>query len=364
MRYLVSFLVTTISTPLLLFAQVDEEKAVHFYNIRTHYGSMIIHSRDLRDIGNAYPAGVEFSLAQQSVGSRAWESCNCYPKKGVTLGLWYFDKPEVLGNGYSAHYFIEPVFNAWNRLYFSFKAAAGVAYLTKPYDSIENPYNLSYSTRISFPLHIGMLANYRFNKNIDVGLGLIYNHISNGGLREPNKGINWPTINLGIDYKPHHYIPRQRERIEYNNTDDSKINSTISLFVTAKQLNHTELKKYVIAGFSAEANSRVSKLSILAAGIDIELDYSDREEIIRSDFTSTDHKKGGLFAGHQFLLGRFTFSQSIGVYLYAPYNLNDPVYQNYALMYKAGNRINLGIRLKAHRHVADYLAVQAGYSFF
>lgn len=364
MRYLFFHFLISFLTPALIQAQGDEESNVHFFNMRLHYGSMIIHSRELTNIGSAWPKGVELSVIQQPLGKSAWESCNCYPGKGFTLGYWNFDKPEILGKGYSANFFIEPVFGGWNRVYFSVKAMMGIAYLTNPYDSIENPSNLSYSTHISFPLHLGVIANYRINNSFNAGLGLIYNHLSNGGLKEPNKGINWPTLSLGIDYKPFHFVPEKREPAFYTLKNEKLISVYFTLFGTGKQLNHSEFKKYIIAGASLEGSYRISKLSAIASGADFEWDETDREEIRRDENKSADHKKAGIFAGHQFLLGRFTFSQSLGVYLYAPYNPNDAVYQRYSLLYKPGKRFTLGIRLKAHRHVADYLALEVGYKVY
>ena len=39
-----------------------------------------------------------------------------------------------------------------------------------------------------------------------------YNHISNGGLKQPNKGINYPTLALGLDYIPNPILIQNREK--------------------------------------------------------------------------------------------------------------------------------------------------------
>lgn len=317
---------------------------------------MIIHSRALHDIGKPNPYGVELSLVQQQTGLRAWESCNCYPRRGITLGLWDFNKPEILGNGYSASIFIEPVFGGWNKWSFSLKGAFGIAWLTNPYHPETNPYNFSYSTNIAFPLNLGSTVNYEVSNHVGLNFTLIYNHISNGGLKEPNKGINWPTVALGIDFKPtpYHLEKRKKEKTDFGKEQRNAVR--FDLFLTLKQLNHDQLAKYFIGGLIGTYSYRLGKLNAITIGTQFEWDESDREEISRIEGVNADFKKFSILGGHEFLLGKFIFGQDIGVYLYDQYKINDPVFQRYDLNYSITKRLSAGMLLKAHRHVADYLA--------
>lgn len=356
----ISIIIIILIIELPLFSQTIDREKYSLYGFRLHYGSMIIHSRALKDIGNAYPIGADFSFISQSAGTKAWESCNCFPRKGMTFSYWYFDKPEILGNGYTLNFFIEPVFGGWRKYYFSLKAALGVAYLTKPYHPETNPYNFSYSTLISFPLHLGGTINYTLSEKFNLNLTLIYNHISNGGLREPNKGINWPTIAFGVDYKPRPFELSRNEKQKFDTPASNLYGFTGHLFGTLKQLSHEQLTKYFIGGMLVNADRRISRLSALSLGGQFEWDESDREEISRNGGTVKDHKKAGILAGHQFLLGKFIFSQALGIYVYDKYKANDALYQLYGLTYTASKKYIFGIRLKAHRHEADYLAIEAG----
>lgn len=341
-----------------------ENTRISYYGGRIHYGSMIIHSRAIKDIGDAWPLGLELTLGKHNTSQRAWNACNCYPKSGVILGFWDFDKPEILGHGIEAKAFIEPVFGAGNKVSFSIRAGTGITWLTKPYDPLTNPYNFSYSTHIAFPLLLGVSADVRLSPKLKMNFGLIYNHISNGGLKEPNKGINWPTASLGIDFLPNGIHFPEREISDWRKDDASRMMTSAFLFGTAKQLNHEELEKYPIFGAEIRQSYRVSRLSSLGLGFEMLYDGSDREEISRQPDFDSDYKKIGLMAGHSFLLGRFTFSQMMVVYLYDPYKANDPVYQRYSLTYGFGKRFEAGVGLKAHRHVADFLDFRVGVRLF
>jgi hypothetical protein len=332
-----------------------------YFGVRVHYGSMIIHSRAIKDIGNANPWGLELTLGRHPTTQKAWNACNCYPKSGAILAIWDFNKPEILGHGFSAMAFIEPVFGIHSRIPFSIRAGTGFVYLTRPYDEVSNPYNFSYSTRIAFPLLLGVSGNFRLSPRINMNVGLIYNHISNGGLREPNKGINWPTVSLGLDFLPANYHFPDRKISDWKPAAGKGMNTAVYISGTAKQLNHEELTKYPIFGVEVRQSTRVSRLSLLSLGAEILCDGSDREEIRRDSLLHADHKKAGIMMGHSFLLGRFVFSQAFGVYLYDPYKANDPVYQRYELTYLFGRHFEAGVGLKAHRHVADFLDFRIGY---
>lgn len=330
---------------------------------RVHYGSMIIHSRAIKDIGNAYPLGLELTLGRHTATGQARDACNCYPKSGVILGLWDFDKPEILGRGVSAIAFIEPVFGARKRFSFSIRAGVGFAWLSHPYNPVTNPFNFSYSTHVAFPLLLGTVLDYRISQGTLLNFGILYNHISNGGLREPNKGINWPTIALGLDF--FRQPPRfpQREVSDWKQTDMQRVQRNVYLFGTARQLNHEELKKYPVLGMEAWVNYRVSRLSRLGAGTLFLYDGSDGEEIRRNPLSEADPCRAGLMLGHGFLLGRFVFSQAFGVYLYDSYKAADPVYQRYSLTHPLGKHLEAGVSLMAHRHVADFLDFRLGWRF-
>ena len=67
--------------------------------------------------------------------------------------------------------------------------------------------------------------------------------------------------------------------------------------------------------------------------------------------------------GHEFLLGKFLFSQQIGYYLFKKHVPSDNWYHRWGLVYRFNQKINFGINLKVHRHIADFIDFRIGYSF-
>ncbi len=179
-------------------------------------------------------------------------------------------------------------------------------------------------------------------------------------MKEPNKGINYPSASLGVDY----YL-RQDAFAPYKKSDweDEKVKRNkfyIGGFGTAKQLNEKgALKRYPVFGIVGRFSKQVSRINAISVGIEAMSDGAHQEEISR-DSLNIDHHMAGILAGNEFLLGKFLFGQQFGIYVYDPYKRNTLAFQRYWLDFKFCNRIYAGVGLKAHGHVADFLDFRVG----
>ncbi len=337
----------------------DSTKTLRLYGLRLHQGSVLIHSRDLRPIRNSYPTGLEFDLGWHQVSQKAWESCHCYPKLGAAISFWEYDNPDVLGQGITGMFYIEPVFGAWQAVSFSIRAAFGLSYQNQPYDEVTNPDNLSYSTYVAFPLQLGGNAHIRLHPQWFLDVTAVYNHFSNGGIREPNKGINWPSVALGVAYYPQAPEFRRRAKKDWRSEGppDSRLDASFFL-----AFHEPVSKLYLFSpGIELKYSRQVARINALTLGAEWMYDNSDRYEIEQAEQDESPHK-ASVALGHEFLLGKFLFSQQFGFYVFNPWH-NADVYQRYGLVFRASRRFSFGINLKAHGHVADFLDIRAGVSF-
>ena len=85
-------------------------------------------------------------------------------------------------------------------MFFHFRGVIGLSALAQPFNIQTNPLNLSYS----LPLSACVMVRAGFSVSLDaqwyLGIRARYNHVSNGGIREPNKGLNYPSLALQLDY--------------------------------------------------------------------------------------------------------------------------------------------------------------------
>jgi len=106
---------------------VNAQDYTRYLSGQINYGSIILHSQELRPIGASNPVGISLDYGKHKSSQKAWDACNCYPRSGVSLTIWDFDNREVLGYGVTSLYYIQPVFRADQRFSFSIRAAAGVS---------------------------------------------------------------------------------------------------------------------------------------------------------------------------------------------------------------------------------------------
>ena len=119
-----------------------------------------------------------------------------------------------------------------------------------------------------------------------------FNHISNGGIKQPNLGMNWPTVGIGFDYNfnPLTLKPIKKTKISgKEKTTSWKFEFMESLKVHDKTANYDE-KVCFIYGFSVYANRRISKYSALNAGLEWVSDGYIKEGFERAGI-EMDHRK-------------------------------------------------------------------------
>ena len=337
---------------------VDLER-VFSLDIKQHCGFVIIHSREIRAIENSYPIGTEFNLNWQKIDKKAWELCHCYPKVGVLFSFFDFDNKKILGYGFNVAGFIEPFFQIDEKFNISFKTAAGLSLDTEPYDENSNPENMSYSLPVNGYLQLGLILYYQVNPKMKAMVSSHYNHISNGGVKQPNKGINYPTVAIGLDYTPQPISFQNRKKTEYKVIRQTRYNMSISYF-PKKAINNS--KYFTVFGISTGLSRKVGRVSAFTMDLEWMWDTSLKWtiETLNED---KSYQRGGLLIGHEFQMGRFTFSQKIGPYIYDLTKYNDPVYQRYGIKFHITENIFTGIDVKAHRHIADFIQIKLGWTF-
>jgi len=291
---------------------------------------------------------------------KSWEVCNCYPRVGLIVSFFDFDNPVILGYGINVVGFIEPWFSSHKKLNISLRPAGGLSFDTRPYHEVKNPDNRSYSLPVNVYLQLNLALNYRINKNYGVNLTANYNHLSNGGIQEPNKGVNYPTAALGLEYSfnPTPFENRLKQR--YQGVKKRRYDITAFSFV--KRIIGTTAY-FGVLGVSADFSQQVGRMSALTLGAEWVWDGSLKWRIENELNSNADYQRGALLAGHEFLMGRFVFSQALGVYIYDQIKYNDPVYQRWGLNFKLTERVFIGMHLKSHRHVADLIVIRLGLSF-
>ena len=348
------------------FAQDKKEFSSWIFNVRSHYGFIIPHSETIEDVADSRPWGFQVDFNRHRLGQRVWEEASCYPRVGYTLAYYNFGNPEVLGHSISALAFIEPYLSIRGRLIPSFRLGAGVSYLNNVYDPDTNPQNLFYSFPISFIVQGNVALNYLLTDKINLSLSAFYSHISNGAIKKPNKGINFPTFGLGVDYKlkPYQFMPRNAHK-SLDEIHGKRWKYSTVLFFSFKDIDEDKNENFLVLGTVAYASRVVGRLNALHGGVELVFNEAVRQK--QESNTNPDRNYDPLvlsaIVGHELLLGKFNFSQTVGIYFNRPEPNSDPIYLRVGLSYKVSKRVFVGVNLKSHTNVADYMDFRTGYTF-
>lgn len=338
-------------------------KSLFSIGVGAQHGFIFPHSVDVQNTSGARPTGIETIFSWQRIDSASFALCHCNPRQGLLLSYYDYDV-DLLGKSATAAYLLEPTYGISKTVLFSVKAAAGLSYLSNPYDSILNPGNQSYSTPISIYLLVGVGVWIKLSDNWWLNPSINYQHISNGGMRQPNKGINWPTAGIGVSYQP---IPRPlykgvrtKEKFwkNYSARYDFAVLGTLSRGYNAAG----ERQRFFVGGLAFQAARQVGSLSMLTIGTEVYFDEKLQDQLSRDGFEASP-VKSGLLLGHEFLLGRFQFSQRLGLYIFDQTPYYDRIFHRWGIQYRLNRYLSTGINLLAHRHVAEFIDFRLAYTF-
>jgi hypothetical protein len=340
-----------------------ERKNVFSTGLGFQHGFIFAHSDAVQNTRGARPGGVELIASWQRVDKTVWNLCNCFPRKGILLSYYDYNTP-VLGKGFHGAYFLEPVYKLNRKLFFSFRGAAGLSYLTDPYHPQRNPENNSYSTTVNGYLLLGAGLWLPVTPHWWINTSVNYQHQSNGGLRTPNKGINLPSAGITISYQEDnfHYNTGAYQRQHF--LVNSALRWDVGIFAIAKRSldEFGNSRRLPVIGVTVQASKQIGRISALTAGIEVLKDYAVEAQLKR-DAIDASAFKAGMLAGHEFLLGKFIFSQRLGVYVFDQTPYFDQIYHRWGILYRLNKHAGIGFNLQAHRQVADFIDIRAVYSF-
>lgn len=343
------FLFALFVLPILVQAQ-----NVKRLSLEGQYGFIIPHSPELKTISESNPFGINLHYQVLKTSKTNWDACACFHFLGVQLSHYNFANPDVLGMATSIAGTFEPILWQNKRLRVSLLTGIGVSYLTEYFDAIENPDNIFFSSPLSFLGFVSPKFEYRFSNSWSAHLSFAYNHISNGGQRQPNKGMNFPLLGLGINtYLANPELPRHEKAPISKNW----VGYIDGGFTTSEMAGSPARKP--VFGLSAGTYRAVSRINALGGGLEIVGDFT-----LPGQNNKTPALMAAPFIANHFLFGKFDFSQRLAIYLNKPDNYQDAAfYQRYMLMYHAFRKVSLGVSMKAHGNVAEHIDVRVGLRF-
>lgn len=338
----------------LLVGPTLGQDTVHKFGLEAQAGWIIPHNSELRDIASNRPISFGISSQWMKTSRKNWEACNCFHYLGLNLSVVDFQNLRELGQAWNLSGSFEPILFRSGKWAASIESGIGFSYLTRVYDPIDNPRNTFFSAPISFLLFVAPQLSFDLNSSWAIQTSFTYNHISNGGQSQPNRGMNFPMWGLGIL----HYT----RKVDFPSYQKNQSPKTWSFYAdlgfnTRDGGNDSRNPNFSLAG---GAFRQLTGIIGLGGGIELAKDFSLPIQESRSEALIP-----GIFLENHFLFGRFDFSQRMVKYISKPtgYQEDHEFYQRYTLNYLIGKNFRIGAGLKAHQHVAEYMDFRVGWVF-
>jgi len=355
--------------PLLAFAQRSKGISVE---TTLHVGKIYKHTDNLLFPVENFSSGFEINFTNKKYGKKSWHQQLNFPKSGVSLFYYHLGNNDLFGQAIGiAPNIIFPVFSK-NRIDSNFQLGWGIAYVSKRFDPITNPENNALGSNINSLNTFKWQLGYQLNPRWKVNLGASFTHFSNGASQLPNFGINVPAVTIGMAFTPNPIKPEDIITHEIPPLT-KRWGLSMHLDLAYKELSPAGGPRYPFYVASLAGVYRLSSVQELSFGLDYEYNKAVYTfGLHTAGFASEAEAKRaatrlGIFVADEFLLGNVGLYGQVGTYL-PGYNFSTGwfLYTKVAMRYylpgigKPTTRFYLGLYLKSHKIVAEYLAVGIG----
>ncbi|KAA5826328.1 acyloxyacyl hydrolase [Algibacter amylolyticus] len=342
----------------IVFAQ--DKTNTSYVDVNYFRGNIALHNNEILHLITGHPDGVILSWNKKTYGFKDWEQRFNYPDYGVSFAYQDMKNP-VLGNNYSLYAHYNFYFFKRNVM---FRIGQGMAHNTNPYDRETNFKNVAFGSKFGSSTYV--MLNYKKERIFDrfglqSGFSLI--HYSNANVKSPNNGTNSITFNLGLTYS------LADKDLEYQHTLDKQADQDFSEpikynVVFRAGINESDIfgsGQYAMYVASAYADKRINKSSALQLGTDVFFSNFLKEFIYYRSVAfpedgltgNEDHKRVGVFAGHELFINKTSLITQLGYYVYYPFDFEGRVYTRLGLKRYFANKWFGVMSLKSHGAKAE-----------
>ena len=316
-------------------------------------------------------SSTDLRIGWQTKGTQAWHHAHNLPYYGIGLYNIVFSNEEELGNPAAVYFFFGAPFYMNKRSSWDYEFSFGLSYNWKPYDDINNPFNIAIGSYQNAYIDAKIKHVWYMSKRFSLDLGLRLTHFSNGAIRLPNKGINLISPSVGLRYD---MIRREPQPYALAKGIDKSPRPELNLLLTSGQrsvkgTDDPNQKMVRITDVTVEYLLPAGNKFKYGAGLEAGFDENRNLLIDGNDVTlarSNQQLIAGLSAIGQFRANRLGVQAGVGYELINKEDtqFNKRLYQRIGLRYYFFKDAFAGINIKARNFsVADYVEWSIGYSF-
>src|SRR6187549_362179 len=150
---------------------------------------------------NAFDA-IDVRYGFVGYGRKKWHQLHHYPTFGLGFTKFFFHpKDNLFGNPVATYLFFNEPIAQFKKSKLAYDFDVGLSYGWKPYDSLTNPEQKSIGSSVNFIFMLGIQYEFKLSNRLEGIIGGNLNHISNGRIRSPNRGVNQYAVNASLRYR-------------------------------------------------------------------------------------------------------------------------------------------------------------------
>lgn len=312
----------------------------------------------------------EASLYQWKTGTEDWHHRLLYPQIGISAQYIHLGDQDILGRGLSLIPNI--TFNTGRSPYggLTVRLGMGLAYLTRPFDIIDNPKNIAIGSHLNNATHIYLAYRYQISQRSFMSLGAGLTHFSNGKFKSPNKGIN-----IFAGQFTYQHTLRTFEKAEVPTTTINKPHHyAIYKFSMGAHDRGPGTPVHPVYLHNISYAYRISSDSYLWLGLTYAFDRAEYHNMLFIEYNGSDLRRLdaadlSLSLGYELRVGSVGLMAQTGYYLYDPAFNNGPYYFKLGFNYYLFNAFDhidtfLFTNIKSHLAIADYFELGVGMRLF
>jgi hypothetical protein len=311
----------------------------------------------------------EINYSIKTSGSKSWHTLWRCPELGVGYLSGGLGNSEILGHSHSIFGFWGVPIIEKERIILKYRLGAGLAYLTKKFDTRSNYYDLAIGSHFNAHLYFALLLDIKpSDLPLYISPGISFNHFSSGAIESPNLGINQLSVNIGIKYLYSRY-PYSLRKISVPYLYNSEWEISAYYAASIKENDSHDDKKYFVNTLLIDAGLRTSLKRSWGLGVCFIYDPSLKKFLNEQEKYENSFNlfRAGIHAYHEIY---FTYDLSLvlqaGSYVYNKYrdgNIITWIYTKFGLRYTFSNGMFANVILKTHAAAADYIEFGVGYRF-
>jgi hypothetical protein len=329
--------------------------------IQSYFGSFLVTKPKAAYMRDSYASFVEIYFQKQTTGSQGWEVSHNYPQWGIGFISGNTGSRQYAGNMYALFGYINTPLVKSKNYTGSLRIGGGPGIIEKPYNIYTNPKNTLIGSKLNAFINLALQNEIKINSRISFNAGLAFTHLSNGGSKLPNLGLNTPCLTAGLRYafdNPDITVrPKEKNYL-------SKQVYKISLSTGIKQIEWVGGPYNIIAVLQPEIQKRFSANNAYGGGLVLFINPEaggNKKQII-SNSPETPVLQSGIFGLYEHFFGRISIPLQFGIYVHNKRN-NSLLYQQFGLRVNINKRLNSELHLKTHLGKADLIHAGIGYTF-